>query len=124
MKLMVGIICLFIFGLFFIPMAFGLGGCGPTRTQEIVVQRLYVDNSGETSHYMVGTDCGVFEVDNGLFLGMWNADEVYSKLKEQKRYRVVTKGNKVVGMFLQSYPYIVQVTEIKEDMATDVEKAR
>jgi hypothetical protein len=91
----------------------GAGSFGPTRTEEITVTRLYVDYSGgkdsQSSHYMVGTDKGVFEVDNGLFLGLWNADELYARLKEGQRYRVTTEGNKVVGFWLQSYPYITAV---------------
>lgn len=38
------------------------------------VERLYVDFSGtkdsSKSHYMVGTDQGVFEVDNSIWLWM------------------------------------------------------
>lgn len=89
----------------------GAGGWGPTRTQEVMVQRTYVDYSGsgdnKASHYMVATDKGLFEVDNGLLLGIWNADEVYGRMQGGKRYRITTKGNKVVGMFFQEYPYIV-----------------
>ncbi len=91
----------------------GAGSFGPTRSEEITVTRLYVDYSGgkksQSSHYMVGTDKGVFEVDNGILLGLWNADELYAKLKEGQRYRVTTEGNKVVGFWLQSYPYITAV---------------
>jgi prepilin-type N-terminal cleavage/methylation domain-containing protein len=94
----------------------GAGVFGPTRSDEITVTRLYVDYSGgkdsQSSHYMVGTDKGVFEVDNGLFLGLWNADELYARLKEGQRYRVTTEGNKVVNFWTQSYPYITAVEPI------------
>jgi hypothetical protein len=90
----------------------GAGVWGPTRTQEVLVQRLYVDSGGGkngSSHYMVGTDKGVFEVDNGVLLWQWNSDELYAQMKEGKRYRIRTEGNKVVGFFLQEYPYITAV---------------
>ena len=100
-------------------MGCGYGSMGPTKTHDCVITRLYTDTSGSggkhpttESHYMVGTDKGVFEVDNGLFLGVWNADELYSKLIVGHRYNITTKGNKVVNMFLQEYPYIVAVQEI------------
>lgn len=100
----------------------GAGSFGPTRSEEITVTRLYVDYSGgkysQSSHYMVGTDKGVFEVNNGLFLGLWNADELYSKLKEGQRYRITTEGNKVVGFWLQSYPYITAVDSIQHIEST------
>jgi hypothetical protein len=100
----------------FIRVTGGAGIFGPTRTVEVKVGRMYVDYSGSgdsrSSHYMVGTDQGVYEVDNGLFLGVWNADELYAKLKEGGRYRVTTEGNKVVGFWTQSYPYITAVETI------------
>ena len=65
---------------------------------------------------MVGTDQGVFEVDNGLWLGVWNSDELYSKLIQGHKYHITTKGNKWVNMFFQEYPYVVAVQEITPAM--------
>lgn len=89
----------------------GTGGFGPERTQNVVVKRLYVDSGTKESgsHYMVGTDKGVFEVDNGILLGMWNADEIYAQMEQGKSYTIRTKGNRVVGFMFQYYPYIVEV---------------
>lgn len=91
----------------------GTHGFGPIRTQEIVVNRLYVDSGGKSdSHYMVASNKGVFEVTNGVFWGygnIWNADEIYGKLKENQKYIVTIKGNRQVGWFFQQYPYIVDV---------------
>jgi len=95
------------------PILFGTGGFGPERVVTVTVERLYVDHNGHNSSYMVGTDEGVFEVDNGWMLGIYNADEVYSSLKEGHTYRVVTKGNKVVNPWIQEYPYIVDVSQVK-----------
>lgn len=98
----------------------GIGGMGPARTlDKVTVQRMWVDtssdgDSGHTSHYMVATDCGVFEVDNGLVLGIWNADEIYGRLKEGHSYRIRTQGNRVVGFWWQEYPYITHVEEVTD----------
>jgi hypothetical protein len=61
---------------------------------------------------MVATDQGVFEIDNGALLGVWNADEMYGRLKEGHTYRITTKGNKVVGYFSQEYPYIISLEDV------------
>jgi hypothetical protein len=99
-------------------MFLGVGAFGPTRQWEVTVQRAYVDYSGsgdnKESHYMVATDKGMFEVDNGWMLGVWNADELYGKMVPGKKYHITTEGNKVVGMFYQEYPYITAVREIRE----------
>lgn len=88
---------------------FGIKGFGPERTEQITVQRLFVDNS-KSSHYMVFTDKGVFEVDNFLYpRTIFNADELYGKLEAGKTFEVVVKGNKMVNFFFQQYPYIVEV---------------
>lgn len=96
----------------------GVYGFGPKNTLDVTINRTYVDYSGsgdnKSSHYMVATDKGVFEVDNGIMLGMWNADEVYGKFKNDKKYRITTKGNRVVGMFFQEYPYILNAYEIQD----------
>ena len=97
-----------------LPIAYVASGCGsfgPTKVHDVTVTRLYVDAGGDYSAYMVGTDKGVFEVDNGVFLGLWNADELYAVLKEGRRYRITTKGNKVLGFWLQQYPYITKIQE-------------
>lgn len=92
----------------------GVGGCGPRGSvSQATVTRLWVDNLGERgSAYMVATDKGVFEVDNGILLGMWNADEVYGSLKPGKTYDFATKGRKVQNLFMQEYPRIVRAVEI------------
>jgi hypothetical protein len=95
----------------------GVGGWGPTRVQDVTVTKCWVDYSKDSdgvmqSHYMVGTDQGVFEVANGWLLGMCNADVVYGKLEVGKRYTIKTKGNQHVNFAMQYYPYIVKVTPL------------
>lgn len=86
---------------------------GPSRTVIAKVERLYVDYSGgkdsSSSHYMVGTDQGVFECDNSLWLGLWDADERYASLKQGDTYELKVKGRKVINFFIQEYPGIVEV---------------
>lgn len=98
------------------PLILGIGGAGPEHSVETTVTRLYVDHSGSgehaQSHYMVGTEDGVFEVDNGILLGCWNADEIFARLREGRRYQLRTKGNRVVGYFYQEYPYIIAAREV------------
>lgn len=89
---------------------------GPKETVTAKVERLYVDyaNNGETSssHYMVGTDAGVFECDNSFWLGLWDADERYSRLKEGETYTFVVKGRKVTNFLFQEYPGIVEIRKV------------
>jgi hypothetical protein len=88
---------------------FGVQGFGPEKEMVIQVQRLYVD-SGSSSHYMVGTDQGVLEVQNRLIpFQMFNSDEVYSQLEVGKTYQVTVKGNKVLNWWYQEYPYIIKI---------------
>ena len=89
----------------------GIGAWGPKKTEVATVTRLYVDISGSgdsrKSHYMIGTDKGVFEVNNSLLLWIWNADEIYAKLLDGKTYTFTTKGNKWACWFIQEYPYVI-----------------
>ena len=95
-----------------IEYAYGVNGFGPIKEQVITVERLYVDG-GKSSHYMVGTDKGVFEVSNFKFpIQIWNSDEIYSNLQVGKRYAIKTKGNKILNWYFQEYPYIIKVKEI------------
>jgi len=104
-----------------IPLCVGVGGWGPTNTLNVTIERTYVDVSGsgdsKQSHYMVATDKGIFEIDNGWLLGIWNADELYGRLVPGKTYSITTKGNRRVSWWIQEYPYIVSYSQI-----TKVEK--
>jgi hypothetical protein len=90
----------------------GIGGFGPTREVVALVKEKHIDRSSDSSHYMVITDQGGFEVDNGLLLGLWNADELYGSIKVDHSYRFVTKGRRWVNVAMQTYPYIVSATEL------------
>ena len=84
----------------------GTDGFGPERDEQITVQRLYVDKH----NYMVGTDKGVYEVQNFVIpIQIFNSDELYSKLEVGKTYSVTLKGNKVLNPFMQEYPYIISI---------------
>jgi len=106
-------ILLLITGLIFarIIIGFSTGGTGPTNNLVVTVESKHIDTSHKESHYMVVTDKGAFEVANGLFLGIYNADEVYGHMQQGKTYAVTTKGVRMVNLFMQEYPYIVSATE-------------
>jgi len=93
--------------------ACGVGGFGPTAYHTVTVKSKHVDLRSDSSHYMVVTDQGVFECDNGILLGIWNADELYGQLQDGKTYYITTKGKKHANILLQEYPYIVKVEEMK-----------
>jgi len=87
----------------------GVNGFGPEYVNNVTINRLYVDG-GKASHYMVGTDKGVYEIRNHLIpIQLFNCDELYSKLEVGKTYLVKIKGNKVTNWFMQQYPYIIEV---------------
>ena len=95
-----------------IDYAYGVNGFGPEEERVVIVERLYVDG-GKSSHYMVGTDKGVYEVSNLMFpVQIWNSDEIYSSLKVGEKYIIKTKGNKILNWYFQEYPYIIEVKEI------------
>jgi hypothetical protein len=98
-----------------IPIIKGVGVFGPEYSvKNATVNRLYVDRSSESSHYMVGTDKGVFEVDNSVFMNIYNADEIYSSIQEGKTYTFDVEGNKYIGLLGQHYPYIKRVYVVGE----------
>ena len=108
------VICLVILIALFLTAVKIFNLSGPLQEVEIEVSDKYVDTSGGgerrvETHYMVSTDVGIFEVSNGILLGLWNCDELYGRLKKGNRYLVKTRGRRIVGMFLQEYPYIVEV---------------
>lgn len=109
----IGVVVLILVWVFLHPIL-GTFPFGPQREVTATVTRLYVDARGENgSSYMVGTDKGVFEVDNSLWLWKWNADHRYSQLKEGKSYRLTVKGNEVVGFLFQSYGGIIGVEAVE-----------
>jgi hypothetical protein len=91
----------------------GIGGFGPEKSishATVISKHVDIQKSSDStsSHYMVATNMGTFEVDNGFLLGIWNSDEIYGGLEIGKTYTFTTKGEKVVGMFFQYYPYIIK----------------
>jgi hypothetical protein len=110
-EMFVVMVILMVIGLFFIGPCIGVGAFGPDgRVEAATVSRAYVDvsKSGDVmeSHYMVATDKGVFEVDNSILMGIYNADEIYGQIREKNTYNFSIKGRKVVNLFFQAYPYI------------------
>ena len=95
--------------MFLLWYSLGVKGFGPEYVNTVTVQRLYVDG-GSSSHYMVGTDKGVYEINNILIpIQLFNCDELYSKLEVGKTYNIKVKGNKVTNWLVQQYPYIIEI---------------
>ena len=99
--------------------ATGTHGFGLVRPGiEVTVLGKHVDvshdsDNGSNTHYMVATSNGTYEVQNGFVLGVWNADEIFGSMREGHTYVITTKGNRMVGMFMQKYPYIIAAVEKK-----------
>lgn len=91
---------------------FGLYPFGPKASETVTIERLYVDG-GKYTHYMVGTDKGVFEMDDSIWLGIYNVDELYARLQTGKTYQVELKGNKLLTWYCSEYPHITSYKEIK-----------
>lgn len=63
--------------------------------------------SGAGSSYMVTTDKGTFEIENGFILGVWNADDLYGGLEVGESYALDVRGDEVLNFALQQYPFVV-----------------
>lgn len=113
---------LVILGLFVLDISQGVGVWGPENHWEVTVTNTYVDHSKDESHYMVATDTGVFEVQNSLAMAVSNADELFGQIQKGKRYRLTTRGNKVVNYARQEYPYITAVESLPDPPTTQPAK--
>jgi hypothetical protein len=112
----IALIFLIFAGIIGLRAGLGLFPFGPEQEIVAKVNRLYVDYSGAkdttSSHYMVGTDQGVFEVSNSLWLWMWDADKRYSQLQTDKEFKLKVKGNELINIIFQEYPRITSVSPI------------
>lgn len=103
----------FVVFMFFSSLIFQTYPFGPESQEIVKVERMYVDVSGERSNYMVATDKGIFEMDNSVWLQIFNIDELYGRLEAGKTYEVTVKGRKLLNFFFQRYPHITTMKEIK-----------
>ena len=73
-----------------------IGGCVyvgkqyyETHTTTITVENMYIDNSGDKSHYMVAsTDGRVFEADNSVWKGQYSIDKEWAYVNINGTYEV------------------------------------
>ncbi len=80
----------------------------------VTVQKKFVDFSGKTSHYLIVTDNGVFEIDRPLldtFNQSRNPDVVYSQIVEGREYRIHYYGYRIDWLY--DYPIVVGAQEQK-----------
>lgn len=94
---------------YWINASYGTGGYGPVRQYSVVVVSKHIDAQDDSSSYMVTTDVGTFEVDNGPLLDVWNADVIYGNIVPGQHYCFTAKGNTVTNWYMQQYPYIQKV---------------
>lgn len=87
----------------------GVDGYGPINTYSVTVVSKHIDAQKDSSSYMVNTNIGTFEVDNGMLLGVWNADEIYGSILVDHEYCFTAKGNRVTNFWMQQYPYVLKV---------------
>lgn len=85
----------------------GVGGYGPVKTYDVTIVSKHIDAQKDSSSYMVNGDTQTFEVDNGVLLGVWNADVIYGSLLVGERYCITAKGNQLTNMWYQQYPYVL-----------------
>jgi len=91
---------------YWLDVTHGTGGQGPVRQYSVLVVEKHIDAQKDSSSYMVTTDVGVFEVDNGPLVDVWNADVIYGNILVGNRYCLTAKGNTVTTWYMQQYPYI------------------
>lgn len=89
----------------------GVDGYGPVNKYSVTVISKHIDAQKDSSSYMVNTDVGTFEVDNGILLDVWNADEIYGRILVDHAYCFTAKGNRVTNFWMQQYPYILEVKQ-------------
>lgn len=89
----------------------GVNGYGPEKTYDVTIVSKHIDAQKDSSSYMVNGDTQTFEVDNGILLGVWNADVVYGQIIVGERYCITAKGNRVTNFWMQQYPYILEVKQ-------------
>ncbi len=91
----------------------GSWGGGEHRTIRATVQSKHVDvgSAGKTSStsYMVTTDKGTFEIENGWIMSIWNADEMYGRLEVGKTYTLDVQGDQLTNFMFQQYPFVTGV---------------
>jgi len=95
----------------------GINGYGSVNTITATVVSKHIDSSkaAADSSYMVTTDKGTFEVQNGWAQGIYNADVIYGSLVANKTYTFDVKGAERVGYWWgQHYRYIIKATPVNE----------
>lgn len=82
---------------------------------DALVEKKFVDVSkSQGSHYLLVTDKGMFEVDRPFidtFNKSRNADVIYGKIVEGKKYRLHVYGYRIDWMY--DYPIVVDATLIE-----------
>jgi len=93
------------------------GGKRQIINAKILSKHVDISQSGKMSntHYMVTTDRGTFEIENGWIIDVWDADELYGKLVIGKTYNLTIQGDQLTNFLFQQYPFVIKVNYEKLD---------
>lgn len=93
-------------------LALALTGCAPTspETACTVTDKDRSNNSDGKSIYRVYSDCGVFNVEDAPFVGVFNAADTYATIEVGKTYEFTTYGYR--NGFLSIFPNITEAAEV------------
>lgn len=92
----------------------GTAGCvsyaeRPAETCSVSDKDRSTDKDG-SSVYRVYTDCGVFSVEDRMFLGKFNSADTYAAIEVGKTYLITSVG--VRNGFFSMFPNIVEAVEV------------
>ena len=90
----------------------GVGGCGVTmhkyyheNKEQVTINDKQVQNSGNSSKYVIFTDKGVKEDSDSIIKWKFNSSDVYAQLKTGCTYDITEFGWR--SHFLSMYPNII-----------------
>lgn len=96
-----------------VALLFALSGCATSPESACTVtDKDRTTNSEGASVYRVYTDCGIFNVEDALLLGVFNSGDTYAAIEVGKTYQFETYGFR--NGFFSWFPNIVAATEVTE----------
>lgn len=82
---------------------------------EITIERMYIDNSGDSSYYMIATTDGrVFEADNCWYRGQNAIDKEWAYLQNNTTYTVHYVGWDIHNLLMDEYHSIYHFEAVQE----------
>jgi len=95
--------------------AVSLTGCSATAPRPAEVCHVDGKDRSTTSKgasvYRVYTSCGVFTIEDNLFLGKFNSADTYARIQPGRTYRITSYGWR--NGFFSMFPNITDAQEIR-----------